>query len=144
MANKGPCDMPTVEHITRTAMKPLLEPYGMSEAVKAGGMLYLAGQTGISAQHAIVEGGLKAQALQAFRNIKEIIELAGGRVENLVHLTWYLADGPAARSFMEDATDVLAAKEEIMPAIKSGSTAVRVKELLMPEILIEIEAVAAL
>ncbi|MDB5483207.1 MAG: hypothetical protein JWO83_4260 [Caulobacteraceae bacterium] len=45
---------------------------------------------------------------------------------------------------MEDAATVLAAKERIMPGVKPGSTAVRVKELLTPEILVEIEAVVAL
>ncbi len=136
--------MTKVEHITRDVMKPLLEPYGLSEAVRAGTLLHVAGQTGITAQHQIVEGGLKAQAIQAFRNIKDIVEFAGGHVENLVHLTWYLAEAPASRSFMEDAIDVIAAKEEVMPGVKPGSTAVRVKALLMPEILIEIQAVAAL
>jgi enamine deaminase RidA (YjgF/YER057c/UK114 family) len=129
--------MATVEYVTRDFMKPLIEPYGLSEAVKSvGQMLFIAGQTGMNERHQIVEGGLKAQALQAFRNIKAIVELAGGSVENLVHLTWYLSDGPAARSFVEDATDIVLAKEEIMPGIKPGSTAVRVKELLTPEILI--------
>ena len=136
--------MEKVEHITREAMKPLLQPYGLSEGVRVGTMLYLAGQTGLDAQHQIVPGGLKAQAIQTFRNIKALVELAGGRVDNLVHLTWYLADRPLARSFLEDATDVIAAKDEEMPGVKPGSTAVRVKELLTPEILIEIQAVAAL
>jgi 2-iminobutanoate/2-iminopropanoate deaminase len=136
--------MAKVEHITRESMKPLLEPYGLSEAVRVGQMLYLAGQTGIDEHHQIVDGGLEAQALQAFRNIKAVVELAGGDVANLVCLTWYLADGPEARSMMEDAATVLAAKERIMPGVKPGSTAVRVKELLTPEILVEIEAVVAL
>jgi 2-iminobutanoate/2-iminopropanoate deaminase len=135
--------VPKVEHITREIMKPLLEPYGLSEAVRVGQMLHLAGQTGIDERHRIVEG-LEAQALQAFRNIKAVVELAGGEVENLVHLTWYLADGPQARSFMEDAATVLAAKERILPGVRPGSTAVRVKELLTPEILVEVQAVAAL
>jgi enamine deaminase RidA (YjgF/YER057c/UK114 family) len=91
-----------------------------------------------------VEGGLKAQALQAFRNIREIVEFAGGSIENIVHLTWYLADGTHARSFMEDAVDVTMARAEILPGIAPGSTAVRVKELLTPEILIEIQSVVAL
>ena len=134
--------MAKVEYVTRTAMKALLEPYGLSEAVKHGSTLTLSGQTGIDAQHNLVEGGLKAQALQAFRNIREIVELAGGRAENLVHITWYLAGGE--RSFMEDALDVTAARNEVFPGLAPGSTAVRVKELLTPEILIEIQAVAAL
>lgn len=136
--------MPKFERITRPSMLPLLEPYGLCEAVLHDGTLTLAGQTGIDAQHRIVEGGLKAQAAQAFRNIREIVELAGGRVENLIHLTWYVAESSPRRSFMEDALDVTAARNEVLPGIVTGSTAVRVRELLMPDILIEIKAVAAL
>jgi enamine deaminase RidA (YjgF/YER057c/UK114 family) len=131
-----------VKHFTRASMKPLLEPYGLVEAVRHGNTLTLSGQTGIDASHQIVQGGLKAQALQAFRNIREIVELAGGSVEDIVHLTWYLV--PSARSFMEDALDVTMARSEILPGIAPGSTAVRVKELLTPDILIEIQTVAAL
>jgi enamine deaminase RidA (YjgF/YER057c/UK114 family) len=131
-----------VVRITREHMKPLIEPYGLCEAVRSAQLLHIAGQTGMNAQHQIVEGGIRAQAAQAFRNIRQIIELAGGRADNLVSLTWYLADG--TRSFMEDALDVTAAKDEVFSGIETGSTAVRVKALLMPEILVEIQAVCAL
>ena len=136
--------MAKVEYVTRASMKALIEPYGLSEAVKSSGMLTLAGQTGMDARHQIVAGGLRAQALQAFRNIKEIIELAGARTENLVHLTWYLVDGTPRRSFLEDALEITAAREKVLPGLRPGSTAVRVKELLSPEILIEIQALVAL
>ena len=95
-----------VQTITRDHMKPLIEPYGLAEAVRAGDLLYIAGQTGLDDHHQIAEGGLRAQAAQAFRNIRAIIEFAGGRPENLVHLTWYLADGHAARSFMAAVADI--------------------------------------
>lgn len=134
--------MSKVKHFTRASMKPLLEPYGLVEAIRHGDTLTLSGQTGIDASHQIVQGGLKAQALQAFRNIKEVVELAGGNVDDIVHLTWYLA--PSERSFMEDALDVTMARSEILPGVVAGSTAVRVKELLTPNILIEIQTVAAL
>ncbi len=136
--------MPMVQTITRDHMKPLIEPYGLAEAVRAGDLLYIAGQTGLDDHHQIAEGGLRAQATQAFRNIRAIIEFAGGRPENLVHLTWYLADGHAARAFMEDALEVTAARNEVFPGVLAGSTAVRVKELLTSELLVEIQAIAAL
>jgi len=130
------------ERFTRAHMKPLIEPYGLCEAVRHGNTLYLAGQTGMDEGHSIVEGGLKAQALQAFRNIKDVVTCAGGRAESLVSLTWYLAESP--RSMMEDALDVTAAREEVFPGLVAASTAVRVKALLTPEILIEVQAVCAL
>ncbi|HXQ15970.1 MAG TPA: RidA family protein [Caulobacteraceae bacterium] len=136
--------MPKIRTITREHMKPLIEPYGLAEAVRAGELLYVAGQTGLDERHQLAPGGLKAQATQAFRNIRQIIELAGARPENLVHLTWYLADAPTARSFIEDALDVTAARNEVFPGVVTGSTAVRVKALLTPELLVEIQAIAAL
>jgi enamine deaminase RidA (YjgF/YER057c/UK114 family) len=129
-----------IERITRETMKPLLEPYGLCEAVRHGNTLTLGGQTGMDAEHRIVEGGLKAQAVQAFRNIADVLRTAGGG--ELVHLTWYLTE--TGRGFMEDALDVTAARNDVLPGLVCGSTAVRVKELLTPEILVEIQAVAAL
>ncbi|HEX3916146.1 MAG TPA: RidA family protein [Caulobacteraceae bacterium] len=136
--------MPKVVYITREHMKPLLEPYGLSEAVRAGDLLHLGGQTGMNAAFEIVSGGVRAQAEQAFRNIREIVELAGGRVEDLVHLTWYLVEPEGGAAFMEDAMAVTAAREAVMAGVRPASTAVRVKALLTPEILVEIQAVAAL
>ena len=129
------------EYLTRAHMKPLLEPFGLSEAARSGRTLWLGGQTGMDETHQIVAGGVKAQALQAFRNIKAVLELAGAGPENLVHLTWYLA--PSDRSFMEDALEVTAARNEVLPGVTPPSTAVRVTALLTPEILVEIQAVAA-
>ena len=134
--------MAAIERFTRPFMKALLEPYGLCEATRAGGTLTLGGQTGMNAEHRIVDGGLRAQAEQAFRNIREVVELAGGSVENIVHLTWYLVESPC--SFMEDALEVTAGRNAVLAGIVAPSTAVRVKALLLPEILVEIQAVVAL
>ena len=136
--------MAKVETITRDAMRPLIEPYGLAEAVRAGNLLFIAGQTGMDETHQIAAGGLKAQAAQAFRNIKAVLEAAGGAAENLVSMTWYVVEGPDPRSFMEDALEITAARGEVFPGLMTGQTAVRVKGLLTPEMLIEIQAVAAL
>lgn len=130
------------ERFTRAHMKALIEPYGLCEAVRHGNTLYLGGQTGMDARHVIVDGGLKAQALQAFRNIEDVVDYAGGQASNLISLTWYLAESP--RSMMEDALDVTVAREEVFPGLIAASTALRVKALLTPEILIEVQAVCAL
>jgi enamine deaminase RidA (YjgF/YER057c/UK114 family) len=137
--------MAKTQTITRDAMRPLIESFGLVEAVRAGDTLYIAGQTGIDPEtHRVVDGGLKAQAAQAFRNIKAVLEAAGGEAENLVSLTWYLVEPPDGRSFMEDALDVTAAREAVFPGLVTGQTAVRVKALLTPDYLFEVQAVAAL
>jgi enamine deaminase RidA (YjgF/YER057c/UK114 family) len=131
-----------VQTFTRAAMAPMIEPYGLAEATRVGDLLYIAGQTGMGPDGQVVGSGIRSQALHAFRSIREIIELAGGDPSDLVSLTWYLAESP--RDFMADAVDVTAAREEVFPGVRTGSTAVRVKALLTPELLVEISAVAAL
>lgn len=134
--------MAEVETITREAMRPLIEPYGLAEAVRAGSLLFIAGQTGMDETHQIVGGGLRAQATQAFRNIKAVLAAAGGGPENLASMTWYVVESP--RSFMEDALEITAAREDVFPGLVTGQTAVCVRGLLTPDLLIEVQAVAAL
>src|ERR1700722_5786093 len=131
--------MSDIQKRPREARPPLIEPYGLAEAVRTGALLFIAGQTGMDETHQIVAGGLQAQAAQAFRNIKAVLEAAGGRPENLVSMTWYVVEGEAPRSFMEDALEITAARSEVFPGLVTGQTAVRVKGLLTPEMLIEIQ-----
>lgn len=133
-----------MEHLTRAEMKPLLEPYGLCEAVLKGRTLHISGQTGIGESHQVVAGGLRAQATQAFRNLKAVVELAGGTTADIVSLTWYLTEAADGRTFMEEAVEVMAAKEEVMPGVRPAMTAVRVAGLLTPDLRIEIQGVAQL
>lgn len=136
--------MARVEKITRESMRPLIAPFGLAEAVRAGDILFIGGQIGLDETHHLVDGGLKAQAAQAFRNIRAIVELAGGQPGNIVQFTWFLATGARDKSVMDQAVAVTAAREEVLPGLVTASTAVRVQALLTPEILVEISAVAAL
>jgi enamine deaminase RidA (YjgF/YER057c/UK114 family) len=130
-----------IERLTRPHMRALIEPYGLCEAVRAGGLVTLAGQTGLDESGAMVAGGLGDQARQAFRNLAEVLALAGTGPGNLVSLTWYLAE--TGRDFMTDALEITAAREAVFPGLVCAQTAVRVAALLTPEIQIEITAVAA-
>src|SRR5690242_5912443 len=100
--------MPKIDRLTRDCMKPLMEPYGLCEAVRHGDTLTIGGTTGIDESQEVVTGGLKAQALQAFRNIKAILEAAGTTPDNLIHLTWYMAGAPT--TMLEDSFTVTAAR----------------------------------
>jgi enamine deaminase RidA (YjgF/YER057c/UK114 family) len=119
-----------------------MEPYGLCEAVRHGDTLTIGGTTGIDDTQQVVTGSLTAQARQAFRNIKAVLEAAGATQDNLVELTWYLADAPT--TMLEDSFAITAAREEVFPGLQCASTAVRVKALVLPELLIEISGKAAL
>jgi len=66
-------------------------PY--SQAVTAGGMLFVSGQIPLDPQSGeLVEGGIKQQTERVLNSIKAIIEKAGGTMDNVVKTTVYLTD----------------------------------------------------
>ncbi len=66
-------------------------PY--SQAITIGGLVFVAGQVPIDpATGALVEGGIREQTEQAFRNVGAILEAAGSSLANLVKTTVFLAD----------------------------------------------------
>lgn len=66
-------------------------PY--SQAIKAGGTLYISGQLGIDpSTGSLAEGGTEGQARQSLNNIKNILEAAGYSLTDVVKTTCLLAD----------------------------------------------------
>ena len=66
-------------------------PY--SQAVQVGNMLFASGQLGLDpATGNFVEGGVKEQTEQAFKNIHAILAEASLTIDNVVKTTVFLAD----------------------------------------------------
>ena len=73
-----------------------LGPY--SQAVRAGDTVYLSGQIPLDPKTGeLVEGGFEAQVHQAFRNLKAVVEAAGGHLGQVVRLGLFLTDLKAVR-----------------------------------------------
>ena len=68
-----------------------LGPY--SRAVRAGNTVYLSGQIPLDpATGELVSGGFEAQVHQSFRNLKAVVEAAGGHLGQVVRLGLFLTD----------------------------------------------------
>lgn len=66
-------------------------PY--SQAVAAGGAVYLSGQVGLDpASGQLVAGGLEAEARRAFDNLAAVAEAAGSNLASAVRVTVFLTD----------------------------------------------------
>lgn len=64
-----------------------------SEVVRAGDLLFLAGQIGDDqAKGAVVAGGMEAEARQALTHIKSVLERNGSSLADVVKCTVFLAD----------------------------------------------------
>src|SRR4051794_38590569 len=65
-------------------------PY--SDAVRAGSMLYLAGQLGIDADGKLVPGGITPESERAMENLKTTLEHNGSSLDRVVSCLLLLAD----------------------------------------------------
>jgi reactive intermediate/imine deaminase len=64
-----------------------------SDAVRAGGLLFVSGQLGVRpGERALVPGGIEAETAQALDNIRTILERNGSGLERVVKCTAFLAD----------------------------------------------------
>jgi 2-iminobutanoate/2-iminopropanoate deaminase len=66
-------------------------PY--SQAIKAGGFVFVSGQLGLEpGASEMVGGGVAAQTEQVFANLRAILEAAGSSLDKVVKTTVYLQD----------------------------------------------------
>lgn len=77
--------------INTTDAPAAVGPY--SQAVSAGGFVYLSGQLGLVPETGkLADGGTLAQAQQAFRNIAAVLKAAGTSPESVVKTTCFLTN----------------------------------------------------
>ena len=77
--------------IATTNAPAAIGPY--SQAIQVGNMLFASGQLGIDpATGYFVEGAVKEQTAQAFKNVKAILTEAGLDISDVVKTTVFLAD----------------------------------------------------
>jgi 2-iminobutanoate/2-iminopropanoate deaminase len=74
---------------TETAPAPFQgAPY--SQAIAAGGFVFVSGQLGLKPGDSAIGGGIEEQTEQVFANLKAILEAAGSGLDRLVKTTVFL------------------------------------------------------
>jgi 2-iminobutanoate/2-iminopropanoate deaminase len=63
-------------------------PY--SQAIAAGGFVFVSGQLGLKPDDSEISGGIEEQTEQVFANLKAVLEEAGSGVDRLVKTTVFL------------------------------------------------------
>ncbi len=84
--------MKTTKEIIRTEQAPIPK-VPISQAVKAGGMVYCSGFVAADpATGKLVKGDIEVQTDRVFQNLKAILEAAGSSLEKVVKATVFLTD----------------------------------------------------
>jgi 2-iminobutanoate/2-iminopropanoate deaminase len=82
--------MMSIEMIATAKAPAAIGPY--SQAVKVGNLVFTSGQIPLDASGKLVEGGIKEQAHQVFRNLQAVLAEAGSSLQQVVKATVFLKD----------------------------------------------------
>ena len=120
----------------------LARPSGFSHAVVATGTtVHLAGQTGMDAGGAIVDGGVVAQFEQALHNLLTALAEAGGTPADLASVTVYIVDMDDYRAH---AREIGAVWQRLVGRDYPAMAGVGVARLWDTEAVVELQGVAVL
>ena len=116
-------------------------PSGYSDGMQARGRVVVtSGMIGWDpVTQRLAEGGLAAQAEQALRNVRQVVESGGGHATDLVRLTWFITDRDA---YVAGRAELGRVWREVIGAHYPAMSVIFVSALLEPGAVVEIEATA--
>jgi enamine deaminase RidA (YjgF/YER057c/UK114 family) len=118
------------------------EAKGFANGVVAEGrVVFLAGQIGWNAQQKFESCDFVPQARQALANIVTLVEEAGGKIEHITRMTWFVTDKKEYLSRLRELGDAYRA---VMGRHFPAMTLVQVVALVEDDAKVEIEATAVL
>ena len=120
---------------TGTPWEPIV---GYSRAVRVGNQIWVAGTTATDASGKLVGiGDAGAQTRQVLANIRAALERAGARIEDVVRTRIFVTD-------IAQWEAIGRAHGEVFANIRPATAMVEVRQLIDPDMLVEIEADAVI
>ena len=126
-------------HIKRSNPSTLSKPTGYTHVVEVSGpvkTIYISGQIGVGADGNLAGSDMKSQAEQVFKNLEAALTAAGAKFSDVVKMNTYATD----LSQIQALRDIRA---QYFGTVVPASTLVQVVRLARPELLLEVEVIAA-
>jgi len=117
----------------------LTKPTTYTQIVKAGKLLFIAGQTGVKADGKIVGPGMKEQVDQVLTNLETALKSQGADLSHVAKITTYVTSMSEYRT-----PEVMGLRTQRFKNRVPASTLVEVSGLADPAYKVEIEAIAVL
>ncbi len=107
------------------------------DAVRWGDLLFVSGLAPVDKSGKVVSDDVAAQTRQIFENMKLVLDAAGAGFGDVLKVTVYLTD-------VEDRKKINPVRQQYFGAARPASTLIGIKELAIPGMKVEIEAVVGL
>jgi reactive intermediate/imine deaminase len=107
------------------------------DAVRWGELLFISGLAPVDKSGKVVSDDVAAQTRQIFENMKLVLDAAGAGFGDVLKVTVYLTD-------VEDRKKINPVRQQYFGAARPASTLIGIKELAIPGMKVEIEAVVGL
>ena len=112
------------------------EAFKIAQGYRAGDFIFFSGQAALDLDGNIVGiDDFAAQSVQAFENVRAVLEAGGSSLDKLIKVTIYVTD-------ISNFEQVVAIRERFLAPPWPADTLVEVSALALPELMIEIEGVA--
>ena len=108
-----------------------------TDAVRWGDLLFVSGVAPLDKELRLVSEDVVEQTRKVFLNLKEILDAAGATFADVLKVTVYLTD-------VRDRARINPVRKEFFGAARPASTLIGIKELVVPGMKVEIEAVVGL
>jgi enamine deaminase RidA (YjgF/YER057c/UK114 family) len=116
-------------------------PRGYANGMVAEGRVLVTGGLVGWDENGVFAKGFLPQLERTFINIKAVVEAGGGRIEDIVRMTWYVTDMEAYRASLKELGPVY---RGVLGRHFPAMAVVQVVSLVEPEALVEIEATAVI
>jgi reactive intermediate/imine deaminase len=128
-------ESPTEPRLIKTEPDPF-EPFCIAQGYQVGNLIFLSGQAALDLQGNVVGAGdFGLQAEQALRNVQMLLDQAGSGLHKLIKVTIYLTD-------MTHFPKIVELRRKWFTPPYPADTIVEVRSLALPELMIEIDAIA--
>ncbi|HTT37792.1 MAG TPA: RidA family protein [Burkholderiales bacterium] len=108
-----------------------------TDAVRWGDLLFVSGVAPLDKDLRLVSEDVVEQARKVFLNLKEVLDAAGASFADVLKVTVFLTD-------VRDRARINPVRKEFFGAARPASSLIGVKELVVPGMKIEIEAIVGL
>ncbi|WP_417588081.1 RidA family protein [Pararhodobacter oceanensis] len=126
----------------------IIQPVGWAPAkgyangvLTRGNVLHIGGQIGWNSQKEFETDDFVAQLKQTLENVRAIVEAAGGQVEDIVRMTWFVTD---KQDYLSRQREVGGAYQQVLGKHFPALSMLVVADLIEDRAKIEIEATAEL